>query len=89
MLAFVFTAGFVAITLLAAATLADSYYRAFKSYGRIRRSNAALRNTRCVTVHFENASGRSEPATVTCIGSAMAVRQALPVVSRPQLRVAA
>ncbi len=90
MLAFVITAGFVAIGALTMTTLADSYYCAFASYGRLRREAAFCGNQRVVTISFEKERRTTRaPATVTPISAAVSRRAVQQAAEYPQLQVAA
>ncbi len=89
MLAFVITAGFVAIGALAMTTLADSYYRAFTSYGRLRREAAFCGDQRVATISFQKERITRAPATVMPIAEASSRRAARQVALCPQLQVAA
>ncbi len=89
MLAFVITAGFVAIGAFTMTTLADSYYRAFASYGRLRREAAFCGDQRVVTISFEKKRITRAPATVTSITAASARRAARQAAACPPLLAAA
>ena len=73
MLAIIFTAALFAVSLLVAGTLADSYYRAFTSYGRLSREAAACGDRRDVRVSFGKSYDRRPAASVTAIVSARPV----------------
>ncbi len=89
MLTLVITAGFIAIGALAMATLADSYYRAFASYSRLRREAAFCGDQRAVTIIFEEERTKWAPATVTPIAVAFSRRAARQVAVCPQFLAAA